>query len=111
MRTFSTGRVAAREPGPHVCDTVGREVATIDVESVGEALAISVQAGVPVLLRGSPGTGTTAVVRALGEALCWPTEVVIGSFREPADFAGLPVVIDRPAERNTNITKYRFDPD
>src|SRR3984885_14231303 len=66
----------------------------IDVESVGEALSISVQAGVPVLLWGSPGTGKTSVVRALGDALGGPTEVVLGSFREPADFAGLPVVID-----------------
>src|ERR1700722_9324030 len=66
----------------------------IDVESVGEALSISVQAGVPVLLWGSPGTGKPSVVRALGESLGWPTEVVIGSIREPADFAGLPVVID-----------------
>ena len=71
-----------------------REVGSIDVRSVSEALAISVQAGVPVLLWGSPGTGKTSVVRALGEALDWPTEVVIGSIREPADFAGLPVVID-----------------
>ena len=81
MRTFPPARILAREPGPPVCDTVGREVLTIDVESVVEALAISVLAGVPVLLWGNPGTGTTAMVRALGEALCWPTEVVIGSFR------------------------------
>jgi MoxR-like ATPase len=47
-----------------------------------------------VLLWGSPGTGKTSVVRAFGESLGWPTEVVIGSIREPADFAGLPVVID-----------------
>jgi MoxR-like ATPase len=73
---------------------MGREVMAIDVESVGEALSISVQAGVPVLLWGSPGTGKTSVVRALGESLGWPTEVVIGSIREPADFAGLPVVLD-----------------
>ena len=33
-------------------------------------------------------------MRSLGEALGWPTEVVIGSIREPSDFAGLPVVID-----------------
>jgi hypothetical protein len=67
---------------------------TIDVESVSEALSVCVQAGVPVLLWGSPGTGKTSVVRALGESLGWPTEIVIGSIREPADFAGLPVVID-----------------
>lgn len=61
---------------------------------VGEALSVAVQAGIPVLLWGSPGSGKTSVVRALGEALGWHTEVVIGSIREPADFAGLPVVID-----------------
>ncbi|HUZ08692.1 MAG TPA: ATP-binding protein [Acidimicrobiales bacterium] len=66
----------------------------IDASSVGEALSVSVRAGVPVLLWGSPGTGKTSVVRALGEALGWPTEVVIGSIREPADFAGLPIVVD-----------------
>jgi MoxR-like ATPase len=73
---------------------MGEEVVIIDIESVREALSISVQAGVPVLLWGSPGTGKTSVVRALGESLGWLTEVVIGSIREPADFAGLPVVID-----------------
>lgn len=66
----------------------------METAAVAEALSVSVQAGVPVLLWGSPGTGKTSVVRALGESLGWPTEVVIGSIREPADFAGLPVVID-----------------
>jgi hypothetical protein len=60
-----------------------------------EALAVAVSAGVPVLLWGSPGTGKTSAVVALGEALGWPVETVIGSIREPSDFAGLPVVIDR----------------
>lgn len=59
-----------------------------------EALAVAVSAGVPVLLWGSPGTGKTSAVVALAEALDWPAEVVIGSIREPSDFAGLPVVID-----------------
>ncbi len=58
-----------------------------------EAMALAVSAGVPVLLWGSPGTGKTSAVCALGEALGWPVEVVIGSIREPSDFAGLPVVI------------------
>ncbi|HEX4724915.1 MAG TPA: MoxR family ATPase [Pseudonocardiaceae bacterium] len=57
-------------------------------------MAMSVTAGVPVLLWGSPGTGKTSVVRALGESLGWPVEVVVGSIREPTDFAGLPVVVD-----------------
>ncbi len=59
-----------------------------------EALAVAVSAGVPVLLWGAPGTGKTSAVVALGEALQWPVEVVIGSIREPSDFAGLPVVIE-----------------
>jgi MoxR-like ATPase len=74
--------------------TMAWEVMALDASVVAEALSVSVQAGVPVLLWGSPGTGKTSVVRALGESLGWPTEVVIGSIREPADFAGLPVVID-----------------
>lgn len=59
-----------------------------------EALGVAVSAGVPVLLWGSPGTGKTSAVAALGEALGWPVETVIGSIREPSDFAGLPVVVD-----------------
>jgi hypothetical protein len=51
-----------------------------------------VLAGVPALLWGSPGTGKTSVVTALAGSLGWPVEVVIGSLREPSDFAGLPVV-------------------
>jgi MoxR-like ATPase len=66
----------------------------VDPSVVSEALGVAVRAGVPVLLWGSPGTGKTSVVQALGSALGWPIEVVIGSIREPSDFAGLPVVID-----------------
>ena len=55
---------------------------------------MAVTAGVPVVLWGSPGTGKTSVVRALAQSLGWPIEVVIGSIREPADFAGLPVVVE-----------------
>ncbi|MEV0614582.1 AAA family ATPase [Nonomuraea sp. NPDC050404] len=61
---------------------------------VREALSIAVSAGVPVLLWGSPGTGKTSAVVALAESLNWPIEVVIGSIREPSDFAGLPVISD-----------------
>ncbi|MBO0715484.1 MAG: AAA family ATPase [Acidimicrobiales bacterium] len=64
----------------------------IETNVVSEALAVAVAAGVPVVLWGSPGTGKTSAVRALGEGLGWRVEVVIGSIREPADFAGLPVV-------------------
>jgi hypothetical protein len=59
---------------------------------VAGALAIAVQARVPVLLWGGPGTGKSSVIRALGVALDVPVVTVIASLREPADFAGLPVV-------------------
>ncbi|WP_328594154.1 AAA family ATPase [Actinomadura macrotermitis] len=64
----------------------------MDTRVVLEALSLSVSAGVPTLLWGSPGTGKTSAVKALAESLGWPVEVVIGSLREPSDFAGLPVV-------------------
>jgi MoxR-like ATPase len=70
----------------------------VDAHVINEALAVAVRARVPVLLWGSPGTGKTSAVRALGDALGWPVEVVIGSIREPADFAGLPVVLDGAVE-------------
>jgi len=59
-----------------------------------EALSVAVAAGVPVLLWGSPGSGKTSAVVALAEDLGWPIEVVIGSIREPSDFAGLPFVVN-----------------
>jgi hypothetical protein len=56
------------------------------------ALAVAVSERTPVLLWGGPGTGKSSVVRALGAAFGLPVETVIASLREPADFAGLPVV-------------------
>src|SRR4051795_8241763 len=64
-----------------------------DQHSAVAALAIAVAARVPVLLWGAPGTGKTSVVRALADRAGLPCETVIASIREPADFAGLPVVI------------------
>jgi MoxR-like ATPase len=87
----------------------------IETTVATEALAVAITAGVPVVLWGSPGTGKTSVVRALAENLDWPLEVVIGSIREPADFAGLPVIVNggvrmappawatRLAERGTGL--------
>jgi ATPase family associated with various cellular activities (AAA) len=57
-----------------------------------EALALAVAARVPVLLWGAPGTGKTSAIRALADAAGLPCETVIASIREPADFAGLPIV-------------------
>lgn len=58
------------------------------------AVAVAIQAGIPVLVEGGPGTGKTSAINALGKALNRPTECVIASLREPADFGGLPVVTD-----------------
>src|SRR3954447_12001960 len=63
-----------------------------DQHSAVAALAIAVAARVPVVLWGAPGTGKTSVVRSLAGVAGWPCETVIASIREPADFAGLPVV-------------------
>ena len=58
------------------------------------AVAVALQANVPVLLWGMPGSGKTSFAYSLAKFLEWPLEVVIASLREPADFAGLPVVQD-----------------
>ncbi|MEV0615768.1 MoxR family ATPase [Nonomuraea sp. NPDC050404] len=59
-----------------------------------DALSVAVAANLPVVLWGAPGTGKTSAVLALGARLGLPVEVVVGSIREPSDFAGLPVLRD-----------------
>ena len=52
------------------------------------------RAGVAVCLWGDPGIGKSALIAAAAAADDVPCEIVIGSLREPSDFAGLPVVTD-----------------
>src|SRR5437899_10577483 len=52
------------------------------------------RAGVAVCLWGDPGIGKSALIQAAAAADDVPCETVIGSLREPSDFAGLPVVPD-----------------
>jgi AAA domain (dynein-related subfamily) len=52
------------------------------------------RAGVSVCLWGDPGTGKSSLIQAAALADGVPCETVIGSLREPSDFAGLPVVGD-----------------
>src|SRR6266446_10761018 len=52
------------------------------------------RAGVAVCLCGDPGTGKSSLIQAAAAADGVPCETVIGSLREPSDFAGLPVVSD-----------------
>jgi hypothetical protein len=60
-----------------------------------QALQVALTANVPVILWGEPGGGKTASVNAVATALGWPIETVLASLREPSDFAGLPVIIDK----------------
>lgn len=59
--------------------------------SVRNALAVAVQVGQPVLLWGGPGEGKSAMIEQVADQLGRPCEVVVGSVREAADFAGLPM--------------------
>jgi len=61
------------------------------------------RAQVPVLLLSDPGMGKSSLVRGIAATDGVPCETVLGSIREPADVAGLPVigadgvVLDPPA--------------
>ena len=56
------------------------------------AVGIALEADVPLILWGNPGQGKTKGLEALAAGRGWHLETVIASIREPADFAGLPVV-------------------
>lgn len=62
------------------------------------AVALAVQAKVPVILWGDPGTGKTSFIISLGEQLGIPVETVIASIREPSDFSGLPIIVNGEAK-------------
>lgn len=52
------------------------------------------RAHVPALLMSDPGVGKSSLVRGIAALDGVPCETVLGSIREPADIAGLPVVGD-----------------
>jgi hypothetical protein len=102
----STSPRGEAEPDPPTQDPAGQDPAGQDragpagvrpeperQNPVVAALGVAVAARVPVLLWGAPGTGKTATIRAMAEAMRVPCETVIASIREPSDFAGLPVVV------------------
>ena len=66
----------------------------MDNSATRAAIAVCMQAGVPVLIWGSPGEGKSSVVESLAESLEMRVEVVIGSVRDATDFAGLPMRSD-----------------
>lgn len=63
-----------------------------DAASVVTVLDACGRAGVPALLLSGPGMGKSSLIEALAAAQDVPCEVVVGSLREPSDFAGLPVI-------------------
>lgn len=69
--------------------------------SVYDLIALLTQANLPVLVWGEPGTGKTAFLRSLAQALSQHIEVLIASIREPTDFGGLPVVRPEGVVLNT----------
>ena len=61
-------------------------------------LQAALQADIPIMLWGPPGIGKSSLVQTVARKLGLPCEVVVGSVREPSDFAGLPVVRDNGGE-------------
>jgi hypothetical protein len=55
------------------------------------ALALAVQADLPVLLWGAPGIGKTATLERLATDLDLSLETVVASVHDPTDFNGLPI--------------------
>lgn len=68
-----------------------------EMQITQEAAALAVQAGLPVVLWGSPGIGKTSWLEALGSLIIdrkgRPSKVftVIGSTKDPTDIAGMPM--------------------
>ena len=61
---------------------------------VERAATVCIAHGLPLALRGRPGVGKTSMIELISQRLGFSCEVVVGSLREPTDFAGLPVVTD-----------------
>ncbi|GAB4917436.1 AAA family ATPase [Mycobacterium timonense] len=62
-----------------------------DMASIVTVVDACGRAGVPVLLRGGPGQGKSSLVRGLAASAGLRCETVLGSIREPAEIAGMPV--------------------
>ncbi|WP_114905821.1 ATP-binding protein [Ornithinimicrobium murale] len=66
--------------------------ATTNAPALLAVIEAAGRAGVAVCLWGDPGIGKSSLIRALATNEGKPCETVLGSLREPSDFAGLPVV-------------------
>jgi hypothetical protein len=70
------------------------ELSVPDIATTVTAIDACGRAKVPTLLLSDPGMGKSSLVRGLAAASGVICETVLGSIREPADIAGLPVVRD-----------------
>ena len=66
---------------------------------VKQAIAIAVQADVPVLLWGGVGEGKSSFARQLAAQLGWGIVTVVGQLRQPTDFLGIPFPQELPGGR------------
>ena len=57
-------------------------------------LNAAMTADIPVMMWGAPGIGKSSIIKSIAKINKLPCEIVVGSVREPSDFAGLPVVRD-----------------
>jgi hypothetical protein len=57
-------------------------------------VTLALQAKVPLVLWGPPGTGKTSLIQSIGASMNEPVEVVLASVREPSDLVGWPIVKD-----------------
>ena len=66
---------------------------------MNNAIKSCLTARVPVLVWGEPGAGKTSSIRAMAVEMNKPIWTVIASYREPADFGGLPAGNSADARR------------
>ena len=65
----------------------------MSMNNVDQAYAICIQAGVPVIIIGGPGTGKTSLTNAVARSMGSPVVELVCSSCDPTDIA-LPVVVD-----------------
>src|SRR5215831_16965041 len=66
----------------------------LDLATTVTVIDACAKARVPTLLISDPGVGKSSLIRSLAAHHGVPCETVLGSIREPADIAGLPVITD-----------------
>ena len=79
---------------------IGKSKATQDVISMLDAARA---ASLPTILWGPPGTGKTALVKALAEKHNIPFRLLLGSTIDPTDVAGLPALKVDAEGRTTTV--------